>query len=147
MKTNKSNNRLGDFQVDIENLFDHFFGDQIKTASPVNGMQPRADIVESDSQFTLVMELPGVSADDVSIEMKEGRLDVAGTKSINDVNEGERRIKNERRAGEFHRAFEFPSQLDADKISAEFKHGLLTIVLPKSEKVLPRKIEIKTTES
>lgn len=150
MKANKTTNRLGDFQVDIETIFDHFFGDKVKasasSATCNRGLRPSADIIESDSQFTVVMELPGVAAEDVAIEMKEGRLEISGTKSIVEVNEGDRQLKRERRGGEFLRSFEFASQLDADKISAEFKNGLLTIVLPKSEKVLPRKIEIKSTD-
>lgn len=156
MKANTSKNRLGDFQVDIENLFDQLFGGHVKNAAAsaaataaatVNGIFPRTDITESDSQYVLVMELPGVAATDVSIEMKEGCLDISGSKSVAQPGEGDRQLKQERRSGEFHRQFDFSTQVDSDKISADFKNGLLTIVLPKSEKSLPRKIEITTSEA
>lgn len=145
MKTSSNFNRLGDFQVDIENLFDHFFGNQqTASASPLK-LVPPANVTESETGYRLVMELPGVSADDVSIEMKENRLVVSGKKIVPESGEGERIAKSERRGGEFSRKFEFASQVDADAISAEFKDGLLSIELPKSEKVLPRKIQIKTS--
>ena len=143
MRSTSNCNRLGDFQVDIENLFDHFFGNQ-QSASPFN-LVPPANVIESETGYSLVMELPGISAENVSIEMKENRLEVKGEKHIAEVGEGERLAKSERRGGEFVRKFEFASQIDADAISAEFKDGLLTISLPKSDKVLPRKIEIKTS--
>ena len=145
MKTSTNFNRLGDFQVDIENLFDHFFGNQqTQSASPFK-LVPPANVTEFETGYSLVMELPGVSADDVSIEMKENQLVVSGSKTVAEAGEGERLARSERRGGEFVRKFEFPSQVDADAISAEFKDGLLSIKLPKSEKVLPRKIQIKTS--
>lgn len=143
MKTSSNCNRLGDFQVDIENLFDHFFGNQ--QVSPSGKLMPPTDVVESELGFRLVMELAGVSPDNVSIEMKENLLEVSGFKNVAEVAEGDRLAKSERRSGEFTRKFEFASQIDADAISAEFKDGLLLIDLPKSEKVLPRKIQIKTS--
>ena len=144
MKTSSNSNRLGDFQVDIENLFDHFFrNQQTASASPFK-LVPPANVTESETGYLLVMELPGVSADDVSIEMKENRLVISGTKTVAEAGENERLAKSERRGGEFSRKFEFASQVDADEITAEFKDGLLSLELPKSEKVLPRKIKIKT---
>lgn len=147
MKTSSNFNRLGDFQVDIENLVEHFFGNQrtaTTSASPFK-LVPPANVTESETGYALVMELPGVSADDVSIEMKENRLVVSGAKTVAEAAEGERLSRSERRGGEFSRSFEFAAQVDADAISAEFKDGLLSIKLPKSEKVLPRKIQIKTS--
>ncbi len=143
MKASANCNRLGDFQVDIENLFDHFFGN----AGPVANTDwtPATNITESETGYAVVMELPGVSADDVSIEIKDNILDVHGTKTVAEPAEGQRRARSERRSGNFGRKFEFSTSVDADGISAEFRHGLLTIQLPKSEKVLPRKINIKSS--
>jgi len=145
MKTSSNCNRLGDFQVDIENLFDHFFGNQQTASGSPLKLVPPADVTESETGYALVMELPGVSAEDVSIEMKENLLVISGNKVIADAGEGERFAKSERRGGEFSRKFEFASQVDADAITADFKNGLLVLQLPKSEKVLPRKIQIRTS--
>lgn len=145
MHSTSNFNRLGDFQVDIENLFDHFFGNQSNstaTASSQAKLTPRADVIETEKGYALVMELPGVKVDDVSIEMKENQLAVSGSKKIAELQEGQRVAKSERRAGEFSRTFEFSSRVDADAISASFTDGLLTIRLPKCEKAMPRKIKI-----
>jgi len=147
MKSTSNTNRLGDFPIDIENIFDHFFGNpqgKQQSASPFK-LVPPANVVESETGYSLVMELPGVAAEDVSIEMKENRLEISGEKKVAEVGESERLAKSERRDGNFLRKFEFPSQVDADAITAEFKDGLLTISLPKSDKVLPRKIQIRTS--
>jgi len=143
MKTSSNCNRLGDFQVDIENLFDHFFGNQ--QPSPSLKLIPPANVTESETGYSLVMELPGVSSESVSIEMKENRLEISGNKTVAEPAEGERLAKSELRGGEFRRKFDFASQIDADAITADFKDGLLIIDLPKSEKVLPRKIQIRTS--
>ncbi len=143
MKTSSNSNRLGEFPVDIENLFDHFFGNQQKSNSSLS-LVPPANVIESENAYSLVMELPGVASESVSIEIKDSQLVVSGSKSIAEVGEGERLAKSERRGGDFRRKFEFASQIDADAITADFKDGLLTVTLPKSEKARPRKIQIRT---
>ncbi len=143
MKTSANCNRLGDFQVDIENLFDHFFGNQQPSAS--TKLAPPANVIESETGYSLVMELPGVFPESVSIEMKENLLEISGNKKVAEIADGERLAKSERLGGEFRRRFEFASPIDADAITADFKDGLLTISLPKSDKVLPRKIQIRSS--
>ena len=139
---NRIDNRLGEFHVDIENLIDHFFG-PTNEGEAANTWRPTASLSESDKAYSLVMELAGVSSADVSIEMQDGKLEVSGEKKVDVEVEGEKLLKSERPAGKFRRAFDFATQIDPDGIEAEFKNGLLTINLPKSEKVLPRKIQIK----
>lgn len=145
MKASGNCNRLGDFPVDIENLFDNIFG----SARPASrtGWTPATNVTESETGYTVIMELPGVSAENVSIEIKNNTLDVHGEKTVAEPAEGERAARSERRSGDFSRKFEFSTLVDADNISAEFKHGLLKIMLPKSEKVLPRKINIKSSDA
>ncbi len=145
MKASANSNRFSEFPIDIENLFDHFFGNTNPTP-PTSGWKPVTDVTENETGYHVVMELPGVIADDVTIEMKDKQLVIQGTKTVAQPTDGERRARSERRSGDFRRSFEFASLVDADAISAEFKSGLLSIELPKSEKVLPRKIQIKTAE-
>lgn len=152
MKLNNTNNRVatpfGDFQIDVDHLFDHVFGGRSangETKSPV-AWSPRVSVTESDTDYAMMVELPGVDPADVSIEMKDNRLEISGVKARGELPEGMTSIRDERPAGEFKRSFEFTQQVDADKISAEFKNGVLSIELPKSQTVLPRKIEIKVAE-
>lgn len=139
---NRVDSRLGEFHVDIENLIDHFFG-PTKEAEPASTWRPAASLSESDQGYSLIMELAGFAPDDVTIEMQDGKLEVSGEKKVDVEVEGEKLLKSERPVGKFRRLFDFATQIDPDRIEAEFKNGLLTVKLPKSEKVLPRKIQIK----
>lgn len=145
---NRIDTRLGDFHIDIDNLLNHFLGglEKDSTCSPSMGVNPRANILESDTEFTVAVELPGVDPGAVNIEMMDGKLEISGEIASAPEAEGVKLLKAERRTGEFKRVFDFKSNVDTDQISAEFKNGLLTIKLPKPEKVLPRKIEIKTVD-
>ncbi len=145
MKASKhTNTRMGDLHLDLENLMDHFFGNS--TVVRKTDWVPRTDITESELGYSLIMELPGVAAADVNVETQDGRLEISGERRIDELPEGTQRLKSERRAGAFRRVFEFSTQVDPSRIEAEFKNGLLIIDLPKSEKVLPKKIQIKVAE-
>ncbi len=145
MNCNQTKNRIatpfGDFQVDVENLFEQFFGEG--EAKPQGHWSPRTNISESDTVYHVSMELGGVAPDDVNVEMHDGVLEISGTRKKLTLPEGERALKVEQRSGEFRRKFEFTTLVDADRIEAAFENGVLSIELPKSEKVLPRKIDIK----
>lgn len=148
MNCNQSKNRIatpfGDFQVDVENLFEQFFGDgEVK---PQSRWLPRTNVSESDTAYHVSMELAGVKPADVNVEMHDGVLEISGTREKVTLPEGERALKVEQRSGEFRRKFEFSTLVDADRIEAAFENGVLSIELPKSEKVLPRKINIKVGE-
>ena len=140
------NTRFGGIPVDLENIFDHVFGD-IKSRTKSSGnWVPVVDVVESESGFEVLLELPGVSTGDVTIEMQDNELVIRGEKKLAELVESEQRIRQESRHGEFERRFEFQSQVDGDGVTAGYAHGVLKVTVPKSEKVLPRKIEIATVE-
>ena len=141
MKINQSNNRVstpfGDFQIDVDNIFDHVFGDR-KQASPASDWSPRVSVTETDTDYGLVMELPGVDPSNVSIEMNDNKLDIAGSRDLVELAEGETSLRDERQHGSFSRKFAFKQAVDNDSISASFKHGLLSVSLPKAKSALPK---------
>lgn len=151
-----SKNRIftpfGDFYIDVENLFDQVMGNT-PFAGSADGKQgdagnsafrPAANVVESESAFTVALDLPGVDAADVTIELLDGELRVAGVRKVDDVAEGDRVIEDARLLGDFERTFRFDAQVDEDKIDASCLNGVLTIVVPKAAKPVARKIKIKT---
>ena len=142
MKINQSNNRVltpfGDFQIDVDNLFDHVFGDR-KQAQSAADWSPRVSVVETGTEYQLVMELPGVDPSNVSIEMNDNQLEVVGSRDAAELAEGETSLRNERVHGSFRRKFGFKQTVDNDSISASFKHGLLSVSLPKAKSALPKK--------
>ncbi len=133
---------FSDLHIDVDDLVGHFFGDRNVGSGPA--IVPPVAITEDESGYSIVVELPGVRGEDVSLEMTDGILHISGEKEIAELAETSTYLRNERKKGCFKRVFEFAKSVDADRIEAVFENGLLRISLPKSEKILPKKIEIKT---
>ncbi len=107
---------------------------------------PAIDVVEKKDAYVLYAELPGVDASQVDIKFEQNVLTLRGTKSsaLNVEKDGELRVfAAERVSGGFERSLRLPEFVDAEKISADFSNGLLTITVPKAQAAQPRKIEIK----
>lgn len=110
------------------------------------GWMPAMEIVAKNGGLILTAELPGVNSKDVDITVEDGVLNIRGEKK-EEHKEGEPDSKFyvwERRYGSFQRSFTLPRDVDAEKISAKFENGVLTLTLPKSEKAkaLGKKIPI-----
>lgn len=105
--------------------------------------RPAVDIKEEDKQFFITADLPGVDPKDIEITMDNGILTIKGERKseVRDEQEGYKRV--ERASGTFYRRFSLPDTADAERIEAKGNHGVLEVVIPKHEKVLPRKIEVK----
>ncbi|WP_442506005.1 Hsp20/alpha crystallin family protein [Novipirellula sp. SH528] len=101
---------------------------------------PRFDIWEGEEELLLYGDLPGVSVEDLDIRFENRELTIHGKVAAR--HEGEFLI-GEYGTGDFHRTFTVGESIDAEKISAEMKHGVLTLTLPKSEKVKPRRIKVQ----
>jgi HSP20 family protein len=107
------------------------------------GRTPRADILEGEKEFRVLMDLPGVPHQDLDLSIEDQTLWVKAERKES-VPEGFESRRNERfNHVTFNRTFSLGNAVDTDGISAEFTSGVLTITLPKSEKSLPRKIEVK----
>lgn len=104
---------------------------------------PRADVVENDNAWEITVELPGVDKDEVKVTIEKGNLAISGETKAEHKDEGRGVYRLERRYGAFSRAFELPDGVDAGKIEATFKNGLLKLSVPKAAEVLPKSIEIK----
>lgn len=132
---------------EIDNLLDHWFGQKPgATEGCQRAFCPRTNVVEREKDFEVSMELPGVVIGDVNVEASDARLVISGEKKFGFDEETDKLHRRERVTGKFERNFEFSTQVDFDRIKADFKSGVLTVVVPKSEKVLPRKIEINATD-
>jgi HSP20 family protein len=104
---------------------------------------PPVDICEKGDSISFKLELPGIQRDDIDIEVANGVLTVRGEKKIEESRDGETWHRREVTYGSFIRSFSLPADMKADEAEAAFKDGILTISIPKEEKALQRKIEIK----
>ncbi|WP_020648670.1 Hsp20/alpha crystallin family protein [Solimonas variicoloris] len=105
---------------------------------------PASEIVEHDGNYEITVELPGMDEKNVDVQVANGLLTITGEKKEESENTKKRLHVSERRYGYFERAFRLPDGVDADKIEARFKNGVLTLNLPKSaEAKREKKIPIK----
>lgn len=132
---------VSSLQDEVERVFRQAFGER-SAASSAGAFSPALDVEETEEAFTLHVELPGVNAEEVEVSLEENVLTVAGERRFYDerASEGFRRI--ERHFGRFHRAVRLPDRVDADRVSAAYRDGLLTITVPKAEEAKPRRIQI-----
>ncbi len=129
---------------DVFGEFDRFFSRPF-SADVTSAWTPEVDVREAKDELVLSAELPGLETKDVSVSVENSVLTIGGEKrqefeTTND--EGQVHIA-ERHYGRFERSFRLPQTVDAEKIDAKFKDGVLTVALPKVEAAKPRKIEVR----
>lgn len=101
---------------------------------------PAATVLENEDGYTLEVEMPGVSKENLEMWIENNELTILGRRSMPSV-EGTL-LHRESRQENFRRAFELDPSIDAEKISAKIEQGVLTLTLPKAEQVKPRKITV-----
>ena len=104
---------------------------------------PAVDIKETEKEFILHADIPGVEPEKIDVHMEDGMLTIKGERESESKEEGKNFKRVERHRGTFYRRFSLPDTANAEKISAKSKNGVLEITIPKQEKAQPRKIEVK----
>lgn len=104
---------------------------------------PRADILEGNEEYRIIMDLPGVKNEDLDISIENQTLTISAERRMEIPEDFHSRRRERAGHATFSRSFTLSNAVDAEKITAEFDRGVLNIVLPKSEKSLPRRIEVK----
>ncbi len=107
---------------------------------------PAVDIKETDNEFVIHADLPGVKSEDIDVTAEDGILTIKGERESNKTQEKENYKRIERFSGHFLRRFTLPDSADLEKISAKTKDGVLELVIPKVEKVKPKRIEVKAED-
>ena len=146
MLTNRALNSTLDRMMSLNRALDQAFtpGWSADTANRV--WIPALDVVEKQDAYLVLVELPGVDQSQIDLSFEQNVLTIRGTKtpSVDANNNGELRVyAAERTSGSFERAIRLPEFVDGDHISAEFRHGLLTVTIPKAQAAQARKIEIR----
>jgi HSP20 family protein len=104
---------------------------------------PEADLYETEDGFTLEMNLPGYDLSHIDVNMEQGVLQISGSREDETRDDQGTYHLRERGWGRFTRSFTVPHTIDPSKVDAEFKHGVLTVTLPKAAEARTRKIEVK----
>ena len=104
---------------------------------------PLADITEDDKEYLIKLELPEVKTEDVKVTVENGVLTISGERKFEKEEKKRKYHRVERAFGTFVRSFTLPDDADAGHVKAEFKEGVLTVHVPKSEHAKPKHIEVK----
>lgn len=104
---------------------------------------PSVDIAESDKEFLIKAELPEVNKQDIKVNIENGTLCISGERKAEKEEKGTKYHRVERSFGRFERTFTLPEQADREKITSEFKDGILTVHLPKTPQAKPQVHQIE----
>lgn len=122
---------------------DRLFGQYQNGPARASHSFPPLNMWEDNDHLYVEAELPGFELDDLEIYVTGGnQLSIAGERKQPEHKEGAWH-RQERGFGTFRRSLELPGDVDSDKVSATFKHGILTLTMPKSEEVKPRRIQVQ----
>ena len=133
--------RLDHLKRQMDRLAEAF--DMGAVGTPAAGVYPLINLTEDRDNYYLKAELPGVKADTLDIQADAKSLSLSGERKIETANNGVKYHRKERESGKFSRMIGLPGEIDAAKIDAKLKHGVLEIAIPKAEAVKPRQITVK----
>lgn len=128
-------------------MFDRIFegGADLPRTLITDTPDTRVDVIERETEFSVAIELPGMSKDDISVTLDNGHLTITGEKKAEDGDNEHTTWRSERRFGRFTRSFRLGQGIDQKKISADYKDGVLKISVPKAKEAMKKEIEIKVS--
>jgi len=124
--------RLSNLQDELDRWFE----------SPLAGWAPALDVHEDKDSFVVRTELPGLKREDIEVSLHDGALVISGERKSEKIEEGVSVHRQERYYGKFQRALTLPEPVAANKVKADYKDGVLTVTLPKTEEAKPKKIDV-----
>lgn len=130
-------------QSDMNRLFDAFF--QGRGSNRTNGVArwvPPMDLTEGEGEYVLRADLPGLSKEDIDIQVKDDVLTISGERKSEHHENGEGFYRVERSFGRFSRSLDLPAGIEAGSVSADFANGVLEVRIPKPEEQQPTRVQI-----
>src|SRR5262245_57657983 len=135
--------RWSDLREEIDRLFEAPLAELERTSRLLSGWTPALDLHEDKDHFVAKVELPGMKKEDIDINLHDGSLSISGERKSEEKFENAEVYRAERFVGRFQRTLTLPAPVAADKVRAEYKDGILTITLPKTEEAKPKRIDVQ----
>jgi HSP20 family protein len=132
---------LSGFRREMDSLFDHFFRED-ESNWPVR-FSPRTNVAETENEYEVTVELPGMKAEDFDVEILNGQLVIRGEKKHDTEEKNKTYHRVERYYGEFQRVIPLATAVDEKKVSAQYTDGVLRINIAKAEAARPKKISVQ----
>jgi HSP20 family protein len=139
-------NRWASLRDDLDTLLElPFLTGSGRQAQLFNGWSPALDLYQNNDNVVAVVELPGMRKDDIEISLHDGTLTIAGERKSQSGGNGDSAERTERFTGKFRRSISLPTRVDANKVNATYKDGILTVTLPKAEEAKPKQIQVNVS--
>ena len=129
--------------TDFDRIFDSMFTHDLPQFSSTKSWMLAVDVNETETEFFLSADMPGLDKKDVSIDIHDGVITIKGERAIDNEKSTDSYRIRERQLGSFNRSFRLPDNVNEDKVAAKFKNGVLSVTLPKTKEILPEGRQIK----
>ena len=134
--------RLSTLRDELDSLFELPFWSNFQRQTQLfSGWSPALDIYHNNDNVIARVELPGMRKEDIEISLHDGMLTVSGERKAESA-EGEKAERTERYVGKFRRSVSLPTMVDPNKVTANYRDGILTVTLPKAEEAKPKQIQV-----
>jgi len=137
--------QLTDLRDEIDRLFEAPLSELARTSQLLSGWTPALDISEDKDNVYVRVELPGMRKEDIDVSLHNGSLSISGERKSEEKYKDAEVYRSERFFGRFQRTVTLPTDVAAEKIRAQYKDGLLDIMLPKAEEAKPKHIDVSVT--
>ena len=141
-------NRWANLRDDLDTLLElPFLTGGARQAQLFTGWTPALDLYQNNDNVVAIVELPGMRKEDIEISLQDGMLTIGGERKSETAENGngENAARTERFTGKFRRSITLPTRVDANKVNATYKDGLLTVTLPKAEEAKPKQIQVNVS--
>jgi len=131
---------------DLDRFFDQVGGSALRRSEADltrYGFNPQCEVTEDKLNYHLKVDLPGIPKDQIKIDLHENQMTISGERKSEKIEDSKKQHFSEVFYGSFSRSISFPTTVDAEKVSASYENGILSIVVPKSESTRARQIVVK----
>jgi len=137
--------RLTDLRDEIDRLFESPLAELARTSHLLSGWTPVLDVYEDKDNLFVKVELPGMKREEIEVSLHEGSLSISGERKSEQKYQNAEVYRAERFFGRFQRTVTLPTPVAADKVKAQYKDGILSITLPKTEEAKPKHIDVNVS--
>ena len=137
--------RLTSLRDEIDRLFEEPLAALAGGSRLLSGWTPALDIFEDKDNLVVKAELPGMKREEIQVSLHDGSLSISGERKTETKHEDAEVYRSERFVGRFQRTVTLPTPVSGDKVKAQYKDGILTVTLPKTEESKPKQIEVNVS--
>ena len=137
--------RLSSLRDEIDRLFEAPLAALTAPSQLLSGWSPALDVFETKDSLIVKAELPGMKKADIEVSLHNGSLSISGERTAQENHKDAEVYRSERFVGRFLRTVTLPASVDGDKVKADYKDGVLTITLPKTEEAKPKQIDVNVS--